>query len=62
MVELGLSIEKSLTMILSLQVKKCVKIKHEEECNNIFVLVGASSIDQAKIETLKGILRFVLKA
>ena len=43
--------------------KKTVKIRYgEEECNNIFVLVGSPRIDQEEVEVLKGILRLVLVA
>ena len=38
-----------------------MKIRYEEECNNIFELVGSPRIDQEKVETaLKGILKLVV--
>ena len=29
--------------------KKVVKVKNEEDCNNIFALVGSSRIDQEEV-------------
>ena len=47
-------------MISYLQGKKAVKIRYEEECNNIFALI--KSPRSRGLEALKGILRLVLVA
>ena len=40
-----------------------MKIRYEEECNNIFALVvGSPRTDQEEVEALKGIMRLVLVA
>ena len=44
-------------MILDLVEKKVVKIRYEEECNNIVRMIGSSRIDQE--EALKGSLDLV---
>ena len=38
------------TTRLDLQQKKAVKIRYEEECNNIFALVASPRIDQEKVK------------
>ena len=37
-----------------------MKIRYEEECNNISALVGSHRIDQEAVEALKGTMRLVL--
>ena len=39
-----------------------MKIRYEEECNNIFALVESPRIDQEELDALKGIMRLVLVA
>ena len=42
------------------QENEIVKISYEEECNNLFAMVGSPRIDEEEVEALKGILRWLV--
>ena len=40
--------------------EESLEIRYEEECNNIYALVGSPRINQEEVEALKGIFKLVL--